>query len=91
MKLAFTTLGCPAWDMETILAKAVEYGFDGVDFRGYRRELKIYELPEFTSGVKLTAKRFADAGLAIPCLSTSAQVCCRTPEGLAGAIDEIER
>jgi sugar phosphate isomerase/epimerase len=90
MKLAFTTLGCPNWDMDTIISRAVEYGFDGVDFRGYLGELKIYELPEFTSGIEDTARRFADAGLQISCLSSSARVFSKTPEGLSASIEEVE-
>ena len=39
MKLAFTTLGCPDWDLDTIISKAAEFGFDGVDFRGCRGEM----------------------------------------------------
>ena len=30
MKLAFSTLGCPEWDIPTIAAKAAEYGYDGL-------------------------------------------------------------
>ncbi len=47
MKLAFTTLGCPNWDLDTIISKAVKYGYDGVDFRGYLGEMDIYKLPLF--------------------------------------------
>ena len=35
MKLAFTTLGCPNWDLDTICTRGKEYGYDGVDLRGY--------------------------------------------------------
>lgn len=89
MKLAFTTLGCPGWDMDTIVSKAVEYGFDGVDFRGYLGELNIYGLPEFTTGIKDTARRFVDAGLEISCFSSSARVFSRTPEELSASIQEV--
>ncbi|MFW6154120.1 MAG: sugar phosphate isomerase/epimerase family protein [Planctomycetota bacterium] len=87
MKLAFTTLGCTGWDLETIIARAVEYGFDGVDFRGYRGELNIYELPEFTTDLDATVAKFTDAGLDVPCLSTSARVCAKPDE----ALEEIRR
>lgn len=73
MKLSFTTLGCPTWDLDTILAQAVRMGFDGVDFRGYLNELDIYKLPEFSSRALETASRFADAGLRVPCFSASAR------------------
>ncbi len=89
MKLAFTTLGCPAWDMETIISKAVEYGFDGVDFRGYLGELKLYELPEFTKDIQITADRFADAGLMVPCFSSSVRAFSKTQDKLDSSIREI--
>lgn len=75
MKLAFTTLGCHEWDVETIAARAREYGFDGVDFRGYRGEMDVWKLPEFSRRADETASRFADAGLEVPCFSSSAKLC----------------
>lgn len=32
--ITFSTLACPRWDVETILAKATEYGFNGIEWRG---------------------------------------------------------
>jgi len=91
VKLAFTTLGCPDWDLDTIISNATEFGFDGVDFRGCRGEMTVYELPEFSSDVDTTVKRFQDAGLEVPCFSSSARLCCKTVEELDGAIQEVTR
>ena len=33
MKLAFSTLGCPAWNWQTTIARAKEYGYDGIEWR----------------------------------------------------------
>lgn len=33
MKLSFTTLGCPDWDIETIAANAKAFGYHGVELR----------------------------------------------------------
>lgn len=33
MRLSFSTLGCPDWDLRKIASKAAEYGFDGVELR----------------------------------------------------------
>lgn len=71
MKLSFTTLGCPRWDLETIVAKAVEYGFNGVDFRGLGDTMNVYETAPFTSGLAETRSRFEAAGLAVTCFSSS--------------------
>ena len=74
MKLAFSTLGCPKWDLETIISKAKEYGYDGVDFRGYLDELNITLLPEFSSRCSETKKRLQDVGLEVPCFSSSVRM-----------------
>src|SRR5260221_13568979 len=33
MKLAFSTLGCPAWNIETVAEAVVRYGYDAVEWR----------------------------------------------------------
>jgi sugar phosphate isomerase/epimerase len=32
--ITFSTLACPHWQIETIIAKAAEYGYDGIEWRG---------------------------------------------------------
>ena len=56
MKLSFTTLGCPEWDLDTICAKGGKYGYDGVDFRGLQETMDITQLPAFTSAVAETRR-----------------------------------
>ncbi|MFB5662790.1 sugar phosphate isomerase/epimerase family protein [Alteribacillus sp. HJP-4] len=80
MKLAFTTLGCPGWNLDQIISNAVKSGFDGVDFRGYMGELNIYNLPEFTSDLEYTKKKFKEASLEIPCFSSSIRLFTTSPE-----------
>jgi sugar phosphate isomerase/epimerase len=75
MKIGFSTLGCPDWALNEICSKALEYGFDGVDFRGLLDTLDITLLPEFTSGVEETARMFAEAGLVISGISSSIGLC----------------
>jgi hypothetical protein len=36
MKLSFTTLGCPSWDLDTLCDRGSAFGYDGVDFRDWR-------------------------------------------------------
>ena len=74
MKLAYTTLGCPDWNLDQIIQNTKEYGFDGIDFRGYLKDLEITWTPEFSSQAAETAKRIADAGLEVPCFSTGISV-----------------
>ena len=75
MKLAFMTLGCPKWDLDTICRKGKAYGFDGVDFRGLQDTLDVTTLPAFNAGVAATKRRLADAGLAVSAISSSINVC----------------
>ncbi len=82
MKLAFTTLGCPAWDLDKIIAHARQWGYDGVDFRGYHGVLPVYKLPEFSTHAADTAQRIADAGLEVPCFGTSACVYSKPQDAL---------
>lgn len=32
--IAFSTLACPHWQAETVIAKATEFGYDGIEWRG---------------------------------------------------------
>ena len=89
MKISMMTLGCPAWDLDTICAKGHEYGFDGVDFRGMLDTMDITTLPEFTTQAEATKAKLADAGLAISGISTSIRVC--VPEQREANIEEAKR
>lgn len=75
MKISFMTLGCPDWDIDTICTRGQEYGYDGVDLRGYLDQLDITRLPEFTTQASLTRRQLEDAGLAVSGISTSIRIC----------------
>ena len=75
MKIAFTTLGCPGWDLDTMCRRGREYGYEGVDFRGYLETLDITTLPLFTRDVSKVRRRLGDAGLKVSGISTSIRVC----------------
>ena len=94
MKLAFTTLGCPDWTLDQMIAGAKEYGFDGIDFRGCAGEMDLWKLPEFSSGLDATASRIRDAGLEVPCMSSSGRLLRDTDderaESLAGLTYFVE-
>lgn len=89
MKLAFMTLGCPAWDLDTICARGREYGFDGVDFRGYLDEIDITRLPLFTQQATQTRRQLEEASLAVSAISSSIQVCAL--EKRQANLDEARR
>ncbi|MFZ5515634.1 MAG: sugar phosphate isomerase/epimerase family protein [Candidatus Zhuqueibacterota bacterium] len=91
MKLAFSTLGCPAWDLDMILRNAAHMGFDGVELRGLGQTLDITSLPEFTRDREMTRRKFADAGIDVVCLSSSVRM--SEPDGKKRAehLDELKR
>ena len=89
MKISFMTLGCPNWNLDTICSKGKEYGFDGVDFRGYLDEIDITRLPEFTTYVERTKRQLTDAGLEVSAISSSINVCF--PGRLDQNIEEAKR
>lgn len=89
MKLAFTTLACPDWDLETIIQKAVEYGFDGVDFRGTSEGIDITKQDAFTSGIESTKALIAESGLIVSGVSSSLVIC--TTEKFEANLEEAKR
>lgn len=74
MKLSFTTLACPQWDLDQIIAAARRHGFDAVDFRHYHGSTELHTLPEFTTGLVATAKTIADAGVKVSGVSSGIHV-----------------
>ncbi|GAB4035715.1 sugar phosphate isomerase/epimerase family protein [Spirosoma jeollabukense] len=75
-QLSFSTLGCPKWDMDTILKTAVKSGYQGVEFRGLQGELDLIKCLEFSTAAraKETRDRFASQGIRICNLGSSAQL-----------------
>ena len=75
MHLSFSTLGCPDWDLDTIVAQGSRLGFDGVDFRGIGDEMDITLLPAFRDGLAGTAAQLREAGLQVSCISSGISLC----------------
>ncbi|GAB4460081.1 MAG: sugar phosphate isomerase/epimerase [Armatimonadaceae bacterium] len=73
--LAFSTLGCPEWNLDQILTAAGEYGYTGIELRGYLDEMELPKAQPFTLPHRgATKQRFADAGIAVCCVSSSGTV-----------------
>ena len=72
MKLAFSTLGCPDWNLEKIAAAAHDYGYDAIELRAIDGELNLLNRPEFHPGALETTRSWlAEQGLHICCIDTS--------------------
>ena len=91
LKLSFTTLGCPDWTLRQIVGNAVRMGYDAVDFRGLQENLDISTTPAFTTDIEATHRMFADAGLAISGIATSARYAVVDATELQANYDETRR
>jgi sugar phosphate isomerase/epimerase len=91
LKLAFSTLGCPRWTLRQIVENAASMGFCGVELRGLSGDLDITTRPEFTTALADTAGLFADHGIAISCLSTSARYAVVENAERQNSLDETRR
>ena len=72
MKLSFSTLGCPEWPWNEIIATAKDMGFDGIEIRGVGNDLYAPGIKEFTSSnLKATKEKLNETGLAVVCLTSA--------------------
>lgn len=79
-KLCFSTLGCPDWDLPTILQFGKEHGYRGIEFRGIGPEMFLPQSPYFSKEKTAVTKRMIkDSGLEVVSLGSSAQL--HHPEG----------
>ena len=72
MKLAFSTLGSPEWDLRQIVAGAREWGYEGVELRALGGSLDLLSRAEFAPAQLATTQTyFANEGIAVCCVDTS--------------------
>jgi len=71
-RLAFSTLGCPGWDFETIVGQAKRLGYSAIEIRGIKNELRAENLSIFTpENLENTKKLLQDNGLQLSNIGTS--------------------
>ncbi|MBP5781168.1 MAG: sugar phosphate isomerase/epimerase [Clostridia bacterium] len=72
MKTAFSTLGCPDWDWDVILATAKDMGFNGIEIRGIANEIYAPKIPEFQyARIEESAAKLKKMKLEISCLTSA--------------------
>jgi sugar phosphate isomerase/epimerase len=72
MKLAFSTLGCPNWNLDRVAQSAREFGYDAIELRALDGDLDLLKRPEFQPGsVDDTRRWLAEQDLAVCCVDTS--------------------
>lgn len=83
MKIGFSSLVCPGWDLTTIVAQAAELGFQGVELRGLRGELHLPLAAELAADPAATRAMFAAKNIELVCLASSATLVSRDRRELA--------
>src|SRR5688572_21788888 len=71
MKFAYSTVSCPKWDFDTIVARAKEYGYDGVEIRAFSNESGLTLANVFLTDLAKVRRTFDEAGVEICCLASS--------------------
>ncbi len=92
LPLAFSTLGCPAWDWRRVLDSAHRYGFAGIELRGLQGNMDLPANPIFASDrIAQTKKEIQSAKLRIACVSSSANLYMEDPEKRAKELADARR
>ena len=76
LKLSFSTLGCPHYNMDQIIDMALKNDYQGIEIRAVSGTVAIADLDEFKgSGLTQTASKLKKAGLEVVCIGTSVNFC----------------
>jgi sugar phosphate isomerase/epimerase len=90
--LAFSTLGCPAWEWKKILEFATQHGFSAIELRGVGGKLDLPELPLFAPDrIEQTKQEIRASKLRIACVSSSAQMYVEDPAKRAKELADARR
>lgn len=71
MKIGFSTIACPSWDLQTVVQKAAEFGFDGVEVRALKGELHLPLAPDLAGDTGRVRRLLAEHGVELVCLGSS--------------------
>jgi len=81
MRLSFSTLGCPEYDLDQVIQIARQCGYDGVEIRMIRGESALHTLDEFSPReIGHTREKFNKHGLEVVCISTGVRFTSLDPE-----------
>jgi sugar phosphate isomerase/epimerase len=90
--IAFSTLGCPAWDWPRILQFAHLHGFSAIELRGLQGNLDLPTHAIFAPGrIEQTKKEIRGSKLRIACVSSSANLYQEDPEKRAKELADARR
>lgn len=91
--LSFSTLGCPDWSFEEIVAFASKNNYDGIEIRGIQRELDLTKCAAFKNdeAIKKSLQMMYDSSLNFSDLGSSAALHFPEGEERQKNIDEAKR
>ncbi|MCH8881435.1 MAG: sugar phosphate isomerase/epimerase [Planctomycetes bacterium] len=72
MRVGFSTICCPTWDLKTVFEHAVRLGFDGLEFRGLQGELHLPNHVELARNGDVLFEVCQKTNVELVCLGTSA-------------------
>ncbi len=74
-KLGFSTIGCPDYTVDQVVALAKDHGYAGIEIRFLHGTVDLLSLPELSpEGLPDTRRRFADAGIDVVSIGTSVRM-----------------
>lgn len=85
--VTFSTLACPEWSSETVIAKAAEFGYDGIEWRGGPQG---HVQPLLSSSARHALRRsIANAGLFALALTAYTSFVADDPAERAANVNEL--
>ena len=87
--ITFSTLACPNWQIEKVIAKASEFGYDGIEWRGGPHG---HVQPEMPAAKKaLLRQRCSDTGLMSLAVTAYTSFVSNSVEERQANVDELRR
>ncbi len=71
MKIGFSSLVCPNWDLPTIIDQAAALGFHGFELRGLQGELHLPLSPQLARNPGQVAAMCKEKNVELVCLGSS--------------------
>jgi sugar phosphate isomerase/epimerase len=87
--LTFSTLACPGWSIKTIVAKAEEFGYEGIEWRGGAQGHVQPTMP--TAQIAFLQKMLMDTGLITIAVTAYTSFVSNLAEERQANLDELRR
>ena len=87
--ITFSTLACPHWQIETVIGKASEFGYDGLEWRGGTQGHIRPDMP--TTAKKGLQRQCSDAGLTSLSITAYTSFTSDAEKERQNSVDELRR